>query len=167
MDYCLDSNVFIQAKNAHYHFSICPGFWDWLVFRVGTVGSINPVFEELRNGNDELKDWAEEIKGSHFFADVTEPAVQEIFSSIASYAVENYKPHVADEFLSGADPWLIAFAKVNGCITVTHEAYNPVAKRKILIPNICEVFEVDYTDCFTMLRNLNVRFVLEESQSEE
>ena len=79
MDYCLDSNVFIQAKNAHYHFSLCPGFWDWLVLRAGIVGSIHPVLEELRNGNDELKDWAEERKDSPFFADVTEPAVQKIF----------------------------------------------------------------------------------------
>ncbi|MCI5209543.1 MAG: DUF4411 family protein [Candidatus Electrothrix sp. ATG2] len=165
MDYCLDSNVFIQTKNAHYHFSICPGFWDWLVLRAGTVGSISPVLEELQNGNDELKDWAKEIKHSHFFADVTEPAVQKIFGSIASYAVDNYKPHVADEFLSGADPWLIAFAKVHGCTAVTHEAYNPQTKRKILIPNVCHEFEVDYTDCFTMLRSLDVRFVLEESRN--
>ncbi len=167
MEYCLDSNIFIQAKNAHYHFSICPGFWDWLVLRVGTVGSINPVLEELRNGNDELKNWAEERKDDHFFADVTEPAVQETFGSIASYAMERYKSHVADEFLSGADPWLIAFAKVNGCIAVTHEAYNPQTKRKIFIPNVCHEFEVEYTDCFTMLKNMDVRFVLEETLNEE
>jgi hypothetical protein len=30
-DYLLDANVFIQAKNLHYGFDFCPGFWDWLV----------------------------------------------------------------------------------------------------------------------------------------
>lgn len=30
MAYLLDANVFIQAKNLHYGFDFCPGFWDWL-----------------------------------------------------------------------------------------------------------------------------------------
>ncbi|MGI6459578.1 MAG: DUF4411 family protein [Candidatus Hydrogenedentales bacterium] len=29
--YLLDSDVFIQAKNEHYAFSICPGFWECLI----------------------------------------------------------------------------------------------------------------------------------------
>ncbi len=27
MAYLLDANVFIQAKNLHYGFDFCPGFW--------------------------------------------------------------------------------------------------------------------------------------------
>ena len=46
MAYLLDANVFIQAKNLHYGFDICPAFWDWLdqqharglVFSVSQVG---------------------------------------------------------------------------------------------------------------------------------
>ena len=30
MAYLLDSDVLIQAKNAHYGFDICPGFWAWI-----------------------------------------------------------------------------------------------------------------------------------------
>jgi len=27
MDYLVDTNVFIQAKNLHYGFDFCPAFW--------------------------------------------------------------------------------------------------------------------------------------------
>jgi uncharacterized protein DUF4411 len=30
MAYLLDTDVFIQAKNLHYAFDVCPGFWSWL-----------------------------------------------------------------------------------------------------------------------------------------
>ena len=161
MLYCLDANVFIQAKNAHYHFDICPGFWDLLDSKVEIVGSINQVFNELKAGNDELQAWAISRKDSGFFVDASDPAVQKMVGSISSYVVDNFKPHVAAEFLAGADPWIIAFAQAHDCTAVTHEAYNPLTKRKVLIPNMCKQFGVDYTDCFTMLKSLNVRFVLD------
>lgn len=31
MAYLLDADAFIRAKNLHYGFDLCPGFWDWLV----------------------------------------------------------------------------------------------------------------------------------------
>ena len=31
MSYLLDSDVFIQAKNLHYGFDVCPAFWDWFI----------------------------------------------------------------------------------------------------------------------------------------
>ncbi len=129
--------------------------------KVGIVGSINPVFDELKAGNDELKDWAVNRKNSGFFVDATGPAIQKMVGSISSYVVDDFKPHVAAGFLSGADPWIIAFAHVYDCTAVTHEAYNPQTKRKVLIPNMCKEFGVHYTDCFTMLKSLNVRFVLD------
>ena len=59
-DYLIDANVLIQAKNLHYGFDFCPGFWDWLVEqnRTGKVASIQKVADELHAGADELADWA-------------------------------------------------------------------------------------------------------------
>lgn len=56
MAYLLDSNVFIQAKNFHYGFDFCPGFWDWIdhSHADGTVLSIEKVYDELASGDDEL-----------------------------------------------------------------------------------------------------------------
>lgn len=63
------------------------------------------------------------------------------------------------DFASGADGWLIAFAKAKTCIIVTHEAPSAEAKRKVPIPNICMAFNVPYIDTFEMLRRLRVKFV--------
>ena len=49
MPYLLDSNVFIEAKNNHYGFDICPAFWEWLLKanRNGQEVSILEVAEEI------------------------------------------------------------------------------------------------------------------------
>ena len=57
MAYLLDADVFIRAKNLHYGFDFCPGFWDWLVDsnERGSVFSI----EEATQWFDDLWDEAE------------------------------------------------------------------------------------------------------------
>jgi hypothetical protein len=59
MAYLLDADTFIQAKNLHYGFDFCPGFWDWIVREntAGRVFSIEKVGDELEAGSDELADW--------------------------------------------------------------------------------------------------------------
>lgn len=49
MAYLLDSNIFITAKNFHYGFDICPGFWDWIdgAFEAGQVMSVAAVYDEI------------------------------------------------------------------------------------------------------------------------
>ncbi len=59
-----------------------------------------------------------------------------------------------------ADGWLIAYAKENGLIVVTHEEYAPGAQNKVPIPNVCIEFGVEFTDTFDMLRELKEEFVL-------
>jgi hypothetical protein len=66
MPYVLDTNVFLQAKNLHYGFDFCPGFWDWLKEsnQKGTVFSIEKVKAELVD--DDAADWANQY-GDEFF----------------------------------------------------------------------------------------------------
>jgi hypothetical protein len=68
MPYLLDANVFIQAKNLHYGFDFCPGFWDWLAEqnRRGAVFSIEKVEDELVGVGDDLSQWAQG-EGAGFF----------------------------------------------------------------------------------------------------
>ena len=62
MAYLLDADVFIRAKNLHYGFDFCPGFWDWLVEANvrDRVFSIERVADELKAGDDELAEWTTE-----------------------------------------------------------------------------------------------------------
>ncbi len=129
MQYCLDANIFIEAKNRYYHFDICPGFWDWLDQQGGVVGSILPVCDELMDGNDTLAKWAKDRKGSGLFTDISDVVIQEFFREIAVFVTNNYEAQHANKFMDDADPWLIAYAHVNDCCVVTSEILAPGAKK--------------------------------------
>ena len=61
------------------------------------------------------------------------------------------------EFARVADGWLVAYALAKVCIVVTHEQFNSEAKARIMIPNACRAFGVQYVDTFQMMRELGVR----------
>lgn len=161
--YLLDSNVFIQAKNFYYGFDICPGFWDWMDRAVSACDarSIETVYDELADGNDELAKWIKDRKGDSRFLMVTDLATQTVFREIAAYVQRGpYQAGAKAQFLAKADPWLVAKAKVIGATLVTHEKPSVDAKRRVPLPNICDAFGVPYTDIFTLLRNQTASFRL-------
>lgn len=60
-------------------------------------------------------------------------------------------------FADDDDGWLVAYAKAKNCIVVTHEVVRPEAKNRVMIPNICQQFDVPFVNTFDMLRALGVR----------
>ncbi|MDP2830218.1 MAG: DUF4411 family protein [Sulfuricellaceae bacterium] len=133
MNYLLDANTFIEAKNRYYNMVVCPGYWDWieLEFADGEVASVESVGDELLSGNDELKTWAASHKP--LFLPVSDEETQVAFAEIAAHAVDlaaEMKPGALEEFLGGADPWLIAKARVQGSVVVTHEQFNPQRQKE-------------------------------------
>lgn len=162
MNYLLDANTYIQATNAYYDMAVCPAYWDWLdrQFADGSVGSVSLVHEELKTFGDELSNWVKERK-AHFL-EVSDEATQASFADVAEYAagLAGLKPGSLEDFLQGADPWLIAKAKVLGAVVVTHEVLVPESSKKIKIPNVCRKFGVEYMSTFQLLKVLKARFVL-------
>jgi hypothetical protein len=67
--YMLDANVFIEAKNKYYGFSLCPGFWKALIaaHNDNRVFSIDQVLDELVDEGDELSTWAKDSVPNTFF----------------------------------------------------------------------------------------------------
>lgn len=160
--YLLDANVFIEAKNFYYRFETFPAFWEWLDAEQehGSLASISPIFEELAKGNDELSDWAKIRKDSGWFLTVDDGQTQNNLADIARWVMaESFKEIAKEEFLAGGDPWLIAKAKVIGATVITHESlFDPKIKKKVKIPNVCEVFNVPYLDTFDLLREIGAKF---------
>src|SRR3990167_9508965 len=120
--FLLDANVFIEAKNKYYAFDIATGFWDWLDQSVanGDVATIIPIFKELEKGNDELAEWAKKRENSGWVLAVDDAQTQTMNATIANWVMGQDFLHPAKEdFLKGADPWLIAKAKVNNATVVT------------------------------------------------
>lgn len=164
MIYLFDSNTFIEAKNRYYGMDICPGYWDWLLCSQSTslIASIDMVGEELKRGNDELSNWAKSNTG--LFLPISDKETQSQFSRVSQYIASQQsqmKAGALDDFLSGADPWLIAKAlTMPDCVVVTHEQFNPEIRRKYSIPNVCQHFNVQWMDTFAVLKHTKAKFIL-------
>lgn len=159
----IDTNILIQAKNNHYAFDIAPSFWDALIKQggLGNVCSTEHVRDELVHYGDNLSTW---IKDNWpYFEDCSSAQVAQNYADLMRWgqtpgAIAHYHEQARHDFASGiADPWLIAYAKEIGGTVVTSEANNPQAKRTIPIPVVCDAFSVDWCDCWTMMRKLNIR----------
>ena len=113
MKYFLDSNTLIEAKNRYYGMRICPAYWQWLLLQnqAFSLASIEPVKDELTKGHDELAAWA--IDNSSFFWGVSDEDTQTAFVKVVTLVAQaqGMKTGAMEEFLRGADPWLIAKAR--------------------------------------------------------
>jgi hypothetical protein len=164
--FLLDSDVFITAKNAYYAFDICPGFWDALLHQhsQGRVFSISRVHGELLSGRktEDLVKWVENQVPHGFFLDVDEGEVPTTYTEIMLWAQRHmrYLDRAKAKFATGADGWLVAYAKVHGGVVITNEQRAPESKTEIKLPDVCTQFNVPYKDTFVMLRELGVRLDL-------
>lgn len=165
--YVLDSNVFMEAARRYYAFDIAPPFWDSLNQHAdeGIIESIDWVKKELERGigekgeEDELARWANG-DFSRAFCSTDEDDVIQSYGRVMTwvYGQSQYTDAAKVDFAKGADGWLVAYAVAKGRIVVTHEVLANDARRKVPIPNVCELFSVRYIDTFVMLRELGVRF---------
>jgi hypothetical protein len=163
MKHLLDANTLIEAKNRYYGMAFCPAFWQWLLLQNQTLelASITSVMDEIAKGKDELAEWT--AKNPAFFHAISDEQTQAAYIDIAAHVAQlapNMKPGALEEFLSGADPWLIAKAICTGATVVTHEVLNLEVKRKFIIPNVCKHFQVPYMNTFELLHALDAKFVL-------
>ena len=164
MIYLLDSNTLIEAKNRYYRMTICPGYWAWIhrCHAQGVLASIESVADELKRGNDELAHWAKQ--SAPLFLLVSDTPTQAAFAQVAAHAAsqtQGMKAGALEEFLGGADPWLIAKAMtLPESVVVTQERLNLQSRRKFTIPNVCQHFGVQCLDTFALLDRTQAQFVL-------
>jgi hypothetical protein len=161
--YLLDANAFIEAKNRYYGFDICPGFWSSLIVQNAAkrIFSIDRIENELKEQDDEVKNWVVNRVPDTFFKKTEDQAVIDKFQEMVIwvYAQTQFNDAAKSEFASVADGWVLAYAATNGLVVVTHEQLAPDAKRTVPIPNVCVEFEIDYVNTFEMLRELGEKFV--------
>jgi len=159
--YLLDANIFIEAAKRYYAFDIAPGFWRKLeqLAEESRVCSVDRVQRELMKSNDQLATWAKKQFSTAFLA-TDEPEVVTEYQQVMRWvsAQGQFFDAAKDEFASGADGWLIAYAKARAYVVVTDELLNPSIKRRVPNPNVCHAFGVRCVNTFGMLRELWVSF---------
>jgi len=159
MAFLLDANTFIEAKDGPYGFDICPAFWIFLEreHAAGRLFSIRPIGEEIWRGNDELAKWASNRVNLFLPLDA---AAHEAAKEVVDYVQTNgFSDAAKAEFLRGADPFLIAYAKAHGHVVVTHETLEKGRLNKVKIPNVCNAIGgVRCIRVWDWLRQSNAKF---------
>ena len=160
MAYLLDSDVFIRAKNDHYGFDLCPGFWEWLERgnATGVVHSVEAVYNEIAAGDDDLVEWVKDHR--EMFLPLTADEIASV-AAVNRWANDSpdYDAAAKAEFAGAADSFLIDHAVAGGHTVVTHERISD-GRKKIKIPNAAVANGVPFMSPFVMLGTERARFVL-------
>ena len=156
IEFWLDADTFIEARNGALGFDIAPGYWQLIDQKADelVVASSTIVYGELVNhSTDDLAAWARARQNSPLWVP-PDRNVQEAYAEIAAYVAGRYPPERVAESLKGADLWLIAHARANGGRVVTLETLVNAQSRKPKIPNICAQFAIRPATTSDMLRSL-------------
>ena len=154
----LDANVYIRPhREGFYSFGLAPTFWQLLEQKAneGVIASPRQVYTELAGFGDNLADWVIARQNSSLFVDASQ-LVQESVTRVADYIMQNYRGHRAEEFLGGADPWVIAHAIADNGIVVTYETRRDLTAQTPKIPNVCQAFRVRCVTLYQMLQELGI-----------
>jgi hypothetical protein len=158
--YWLDANVLITAKDGPFRFAVAPAFWAALDVqgKAGRLRIPKMVYDEVvRNGpDDQLAKWLKLRRGNGFCVTSSE-SVQQVFNRIADHVQSSFESHHAFDFLSVADPWVVAHAMESNGVVVTFENLQPGAKR-VKIPNVCKSLGVRFMNLYDLLQTLRIKF---------
>jgi hypothetical protein len=155
----LDSDSLITPSRGPYRFTTLPTFWDYLEQKANeqVLASSEFVLIELTGNGDKLEAWARHQQGTLFRSPTQD--VQNAYSQVVNSVNNNgrYAQHQISRFLSGADPWLIAHAIVEGGRVVTFEKTEPNSRRP-KIPDVGREFGVRCINIYDLLAELGAKF---------
>lgn len=157
--YLIDANVFINAKNTYYPFSLVPGFWSWVEqqAREGRLYSIVQLKAELNKGDDQLKNWIRLLPPGFWLKDT--PASAAALGELTIWANSGrYTPTAIQTFYQSADYRLAAQAKATGYTVVTNEAAAPRRTREIKLPDACVGISAQAVNPFVWMQREATRF---------
>lgn len=160
MLYLLDANVLIDANRDYYPITRVPEFWEWLV-HLGTQGLVKlpiEVYEEIKDGKDDLGRWArqDEVKQALLLTEAVDVGL------VSRVTDEGYARDLTEDEVEkiGRDPFLIAYALAapgERCV-VTTEGSRPKRQRANRhVPNVCKDLGLTCCNTFEFLRALDFK----------
>lgn len=160
-EFVVDANLFFRAYHDTYPPDVFPGFWR-LVERSILSGQV-VILDHGRR----------EVKSPAFLIDMMERHRTRGIGTDAASMINQFgqlvnlvqaDPQFTDvakgKFRHDADGWIVAYALNAGSVVVTHEKFNPEARNRIPIPNLCNAHNVPWMDTVGMLRELGIEFEL-------
>lgn len=161
--FIVDTNFFIQAFHAHYPMDVVPSFWSKVedLANQNLIISVDKVQAELSQHENDLKDWCDNVLPADFFKDTF--SVLSAYSQLARWATSptvQYTTQAINQFLdiNEADAWIVSYGLAQSLGVVTYEQSAPLSKKRIKIPDVCNVFNVPCLHPIEMFRRLRVTF---------
>ncbi len=143
--YCIDTNSILE-RNRNYPPDIFVTLWQGIeqLIAAGRLVASDEVKQELGRVHDEAGTWARSQSG--LFVPMDKAQTDEVTRILEDFEdLLDYR-----KGKSGADPFVIALARVRGYAVVTYERKAP-PKTRPTIPNVCEHYKIP---CFD-LRDLS------------
>lgn len=147
MRFSIDTSAILDGWTRHYPREAFPGLWRHLeeMIRSGDLRASEEVMYELEKKEDEAFAWAS--AQDNFFVpmdDKVQDAVSEILAA---------HPRLLDtrRGRSGADPFVIALARVRGCVVITGEHRSGSLERP-KIPDVCHAIDVESISLLDLIR---------------
>jgi hypothetical protein len=147
MAYCFDTSVLIECWSRSYPPDVFPGLWVKLDELITQQRVLCPdeVRVELARQEDELSKWIG--ARPHMFVPLDE-AIQRATSEVLARHPLLMK---ATKNRNGADPFVIATARVKSLTVVTEEKGGTTTKPKI--PSVCQALGVPCVNVLSFLRD--------------
>lgn len=158
--YWVDANVFIWGSNVPYPFERARGYWNWFARKIdeGVIVTHVKVYEEVVRGSKTKEDepiirWMKTRKDDGLRIRSTKEH-QLLVGQVCTRAFEKFDEIKAQEFIKGADPYLIAHAKLDSGFVVTQESKGKERR----IPQMCREFGVECYNLYEMNEALQAEF---------
>jgi predicted nucleic acid-binding protein len=147
MAYCFDTSVLVECWSRSYPPDVFPGLWlelDELVTRQEVLCP-DEVRVELARQEDELFKWID--ARPHMFVPLDDAIQRATSEALARHPLLMK----ATKNRNGADPFVIATARVKGLTVVTEEKGGTTNKPKI--PSVCQAVGVPCVNVLSFLRD--------------
>ena len=145
--YCIDTSALLDAWVRWYPPDLFPSLWTRIedLITDGSIIAPEDVLYELERKDDDLSSWARKHRNMfHALDEPLQAATNEILSGFPKL-VESRKER------SGADPFVIALARITGAAVVTGEKNTGTADRP-KIPNVCDAFAIRWISIVSLIR---------------
>jgi hypothetical protein len=152
--YSIDTSSLIEGFRDLYPYENFPTLWNRhlpSLVRSGDLRATDEVRVELERQDDELLQWIADY-ADDFFVEIDEAIQHEVRAILNDH---RQLVHVGRN-RSGADPFVIALARVNNCAVVTEEGSRSLTKPKI--PDICNVLGIRCIKLIELIRDQHWMF---------
>lgn len=145
MNYCIDTNIFIDAGERYYPPDIVPGFWKNLdgLIDAGRFKAPEMLLEELERKDDTWRQWVYDRKET-LIVPMDLPQVEAV-----KRVMDVYQAQSSNVSRVTGDPFFIGLALAQGLTIVTNESER---KGKVKIPKICAALGVPSISLLEMMR---------------